>query len=214
MVLALVERRVEAEEAPSDEEAFSRAGALVAVYPEYLTPEIASAHISAAQDAVASLEPPNQIDVALLLAVAYIESRFDGSSVSRLVCDAEQNCSRKTGRVAGSAKPKNARGPYFCGALQVKAGSSWAKCRSFASDLTATYAKAVEEFVDWWGYCQRYRRDEDKRLRCALLGHGGGWNLIEAGMARGSSTKGSAGYPNRCLLHARKIRRAFALPSS
>lgn len=185
------------------------ASPLTALYPDYLTDEQAAQHVDAAQAAVKALNPPDEIDAPLLLAVAYMESRFDGSSVSRRVCDAAGTCERKTGRVAGSTKPKHARGPYFCGALQVKAGFSWTLCQTFAADLAATYAKAVEEFIEWWGYCDRYRKDRDKRLRCTLLGHGGGWNLIDVGMRRGSSLKGSAGYANRCLLHARRIRRAF-----
>lgn len=149
--------------------------------PQYLTREVAVAHALAAKIA----ETP-AVSAELLLAMAYVESRYEPKSTSR-VRDGE----RRTGVPKWESPPKEVKGPYFCGVTQATAGFSWKRCLELR-DIHTAYRATAEEITKWLSYC---RND----ITCALTGYGGGFPAIKAG----TST-----YPARVLSRARAIRKA------
>lgn len=149
--------------------------------PQYLTRETAVTHALAAKIA----EAPG-VSAELLLAMAYVESRYDSRATSR-VRDGE----RRTGIPKWESPPKGVTGPYFCGVTQAIAGHSWKRCLELR-DLHTAYQATAGEIKKWLGYC---RND----ITCALTGYGGGFPAIKAG----TST-----YPARVLSRARAIRKA------
>ena len=162
------------------------ADVLVESWPDYLSPERAAAHVFAAR--AASVE--TGIDPLLLLGMAYHESRFQPDAVSRRHCEGE-TCVRRASHWRSRTRGADFRGPYFCGVLQVEA-RSWRQCLAWRDDLVATYREAAHH-LRWWLDEPHCRGD----LRCALLGYGGGYRLIEVGSS----------YPRRCLHKAAQIRR-------
>jgi hypothetical protein len=143
----------------------------------------AYAHIEAAR-AVAT----EQVSVELLLGIAFIESRFDPTALSRV----EQG-RRRTGRYPSTVPPPrlNRRASLFCGPLQTHA-SSWAKCIAMR-DLKTGYAAAVHE-IETWLRDRRVRGDIPR----ALAGHGCG--------NHGVLTRSCNGYPGRVLSMERQFR--------
>jgi hypothetical protein len=153
-----------------------------------LEPEMAYAHIEAANAAATE-----QISVELLLGIAYIESRFDPTALSRI-----EGTARRTGRYPSTTPPArlNKRGSMFCGPLQTHA-TSWSRCLAMR-DLKTGYAAAVEELQQWL---------RDRRVRGsvprALAGHGCGNVGV---LARGAVTRSCNGYPGRVLAMERQFR--------
>jgi hypothetical protein len=136
----------------------------------------ASAHVFAAEAA-----STDQLTPELLLGIAYVESRFDPTAVSRI-----EGHTRKTGsypsRVAPARLDRHAS--LFCGPLQAFA-ASWSDCLGLR-DLRAGYAAGAAELSCWL----RDRRVHGDVTR-ALAGHGCG-NL-------GVITGKCNGYPQRVL---------------
>jgi hypothetical protein len=148
-----------------------------------LPPEVAYAHAAAAT-AAATAEIPAE----LLLGIAFIESRFDPTAVSRV-----EGRTRRTGSYASIAAPAglDRRASLFCGPLQTYA-SSWSACIAMR-DLRTGYAAAVAELTQWL----RDRRVHGSTMR-ALAGHGCG----NFGVATGQCN----GYPERVLDMTRRFR--------
>lgn len=136
----------------------------------------AYAHVEAAEVAAT-----DEITVELLLGVAFVESRFDPTAVSRV-----QAGTRHTGRYASTAVPAqlDPRAGLFCGPLQTYA-RSWSACLGMR-DLRRAYATAVAELTGWL----RDRRTQGKITR-ALAGHGCGNYGVTSGNCNG--------YPGRVL---------------
>ncbi|MBA3540604.1 MAG: hypothetical protein H0T79_13420 [Deltaproteobacteria bacterium] len=136
----------------------------------------AAAHVAAAR--AASTE---RITPELLLAIAFVESRFDVTAVSRV-----EGHKRKTGRYPSTQAPASLdrRASLYCGPLQTFAGS-WAQCLEYR-DLPTAYAAAAAELEQWLGD-RRVHGDVTR----ALAGHGCGNYGVTTGKCNG--------YPGRVL---------------
>jgi hypothetical protein len=124
-----------------------------------LAPEVAYAHVQAASAAAT-----DQISPELLLGIAFVESRFDATAVSRV-----EGKKRKTGSYPPTTAPAllDRSASLYCGPLQTFA-PSWSACVSMRNLLTA-YAAGAAELRQWL----RDRRVRGSTTR-ALAGHGCG----------------------------------------
>lgn len=149
----------------------------------WLPPEVAYAHAEAASDAATE-----QVPAELLLGIAFVESRFDPTAVSRV-----EGGTRKTGHYASSAAPASLdrRSALYCGPLQTYA-PSWSACMAMR-DLGTGYTAAVAELTQWL----RDRRVHGSTSR-ALAGHGCGNHGVVTGECNG--------YPRRVLDMTRRFR--------
>jgi hypothetical protein len=146
-------------------------------------------HASAAVDASTAHVAPE-----LLLAIAFVESRFDVTATSRV-----EGRKRRTGHYASTTPPANlnVRQSMYCGPLQTFAGS-WSDCISLRDPHTA-YAAGADELEHWL---------RDKRVRGdvtrALAGHGCGNHGVTTGKCNF--------YPQRVLWQQRRF--ALGLPAA
>jgi len=149
----------------------------------WLPPEVAYDHAAAAVAA-----ETDQVAAELLLGIAFVESRFDPTAVSRV-----EGHTRKTGSYRTTEAPAqlDRRASLFCGPLQTYAGS-WSTCVGLR-DLSTAYAAGVGELQQWL----RDPRVRGSTVR-ALAGHGCG-NF-------GVTTGHCNGYPERVLDIARRLR--------
>jgi hypothetical protein len=128
----------------------------------------------------------------LLLAIAFVESRFDPTATSRV-----EGGKRKTGHYPSTAPPVDLapRASLYCGPLQTFA-ASWGECIGLRR-LPTAYAAGVAELEQWL---------RDKRVRgdvvLALAGHGCGNFGVTTGRCNA--------YPARVL----GMRRLFAVPEA
>ncbi|HMG56590.1 MAG TPA: transglycosylase SLT domain-containing protein [Kofleriaceae bacterium] len=149
----------------------------------WLPPDVAYAHAEAAEAAATDQVPPE-----LLLGIAFVESRFDPTAVSRV-----EGHTRRTGAYPSSAAPAqlDRRASLYCGPLQTYA-PSWSACVTMRR-LEAGYAAGAAELRQWLG---------DRRVRGstarALAGHGCGNFGVVSGQCRG--------YPERVLDMTRRLR--------
>ena len=140
----------------------------------------ATAHVAAAQAAATP-----RVSAELLLAVAFVESRYDETATSRV-----EGAKRKTGHYPSLAAPPNlaAHASLYCGPLQTYAGS-WTDCLAMRA-LPAGYHAGVAELETWL---------RDPRVRgsivLALAGHGCGNFGVTTGRCND--------YPSRVLSIAR-----------
>jgi hypothetical protein len=143
----------------------------------------AYAHVEAAAAAASE-----QLTVELLLGVAFVESRFDPTALSRV-----QQHRRRTGRYPSRAVPPqlDRRASLFCGPLQTFA-SSWSTCLGMR-DLKTAYVAGATELGEWL----RDRRVRGNITR-ALAGHGCGNYGVVTGKCNG--------YPGRVLAMERQFR--------
>lgn len=150
----------------------------------WLAPDVAYTHAAAATTAESA-----QIPAELLLGIAFVESRFDATAVSRV-----EGGRRLTGRYLPTTAPArlDPRGSLFCGPLQTFA-SSWSNCVQMRN-LDAGYAAATTEIGQWL----RDPRVHGNTVR-ALAGHGCG-NF-------GAKTGVCNGYPERVLTITRQLRK-------
>jgi hypothetical protein len=118
----------------------------------------------------------------LLLAIAYVESRFDPTATSRI-----EGATRRTGPYP-SIHARGARGPFYCGPLQTYA-RDWSSCVAMR-DLATGYRAGAAEMKQWM-------RDArvGKDVYRALLGHGCGNLGLSAGRC-------GNGYPNKVMRFA------------
>lgn len=108
------------------------------------------------------------IPVEVLLSIAWIESRYYPTTVSRI-----EGGQRVTGIPRWNSPPKGAHS-FFCGVTQISAGDSWKKCRA-ARDVLLAYRTTVKELTAWMSpmIC-------GKNLRCALTGYSGGFRALKS----------------------------------
>jgi len=157
----------------------------------------ANPHLDTA-DAAAQVEAARAVatDVftdEFLLGLAGVESSYRPNATSRLIKGEEK---RRTGVWNSIKRPPGAVGNFFCGVTQVTA-STWARCLELR-DVTVAYRVAVEELTNWYNAKPCRRLKGDARMRCTLLGYGGGWAAIK----RNVST-----YPTRVVRRALLIHR-------
>lgn len=142
--------------------------------------DVAYAHADAAVEAERPAVPAE-----VLLAIAYVESRFDATATSRV-----EGRVRRTGSYPSRTPPRALRGSLYCGPLQTYA-ASWTQCLAMR-ELPRAYGAAVTELAQW---------TRDRRVRGnlgrALLGHGCG----NVGLRTGACN----GYPARVLGVARRL---------
>lgn len=155
---------------------------LTAAVP-WLPPEVAYAHAEAAAAAAT-----DQLPAELLLGMAFVESRFDPTALSRV-----EGHTRRTGRYASTTPPAalDRKASLFCGPLQTYA-PTWSTCIAMR-DLRTAYRAGVVELSQWL----RDRRVHGSTTR-ALAGHGCGNFGVLTGQCNG--------YPDRVLDMTRRIR--------
>ena len=151
----------------------------------WLPPEVAYDHAAAATAA-----ETEHIPAELLLGIAFVESRFDPTAVSRV-----EGHTRKTGSYRTTAVPPqlDRRASLFCGPLQTYA-DSWSACVGLR-ELSTAYAAGAGELRQWL----RDPRVRGSTVR-ALAGHGCGNHGVATGACNG--------YPQRVLDMARRLRPA------
>lgn len=148
---------------------------------------------SAYEHATAAVEASTaQVQPELLLAIAFVESRFDVTATSRV-----EGRKRRTGHYASTTPPThlNAKMSMYCGPLQTFAGS-WDECISLR-DPRVAYVAGADELEKWL---------RDKRVRGditrALAGHGCG----NFGVTTGKCNL----YPQRVLWQERRFAAGIA----
>ncbi|HEY5925588.1 MAG TPA: hypothetical protein VIV11_28075 [Kofleriaceae bacterium] len=157
---------------------------LAATHPQ-LEMEDVFAHARAATDAATP-----QISAELLLAMAYVESRFDPHALSHV-----EGKRRRVGKWPSTTPPKRLRKgtSLYCGPLQTFAGN-WDACLQ-QRELAVAYAAGAQEVRTWL----RDRRVRGDMTR-ALAGYGCG--------NRGVKTGKCNRYPGRVLYQAKRIEAA------
>jgi hypothetical protein len=148
-----------------------------------MSPIEAYRHADAASDASTKRVSPE-----LLLAVAWIESRYDPTATSRI-----EGSVRRTGAYPSTEPPRNlGRGSLYCGLLQTYA-ASWPACIDMRR-IDAAYAAGVSE-LEQWLRDPRVHGD----ITLALAGHGCGNQGVAGGPCHD--------YPARVLAIAAWIER-------
>lgn len=152
-------------------------------------PELDLADALAHARAAAAAETP-EVSAELLLAMAYVESRFDPTWVSRVEGD-----KRRHARHPSTKPPKDwKRGTsLFCGPLQTRA-LTWAACLR-QRQLDVAYPKAVAELSAWL---------RDRRVRGDLTRALAGYGCGNHGVTTGKCNR----YPRRVLWQAKRLERA------
>lgn len=172
--------------------------AIVAITPG-LEVEEAQQHVEAALFAAEEYgyEPE------FLLAMAWVESRYQRQDFSRMECR-KGVCKRVTGVWRAETLPRGARATFYCGALQVGGNVSWDRCQELMEDLEENYLVGAAHLWKWEDRyvrrdpkCRKYKRGSRSRRTCALYGYGGGWKALD----RKSST-----YPGRIYRIERRIK--------
>jgi len=145
------------------------------------------------ENATAAVEASTaEVQPELLLAIAFVESRFDVTATSRV-----EGKQRRTGHYAGTTPPSHldTRRSMYCGPLQTFAGS-WSECISLR-DPHVAYAAGASELESWL---------RDKRVRGditrALAGHGCGNHGVTTGKCNF--------YPQRVLWQERRFAAGIA----
>jgi hypothetical protein len=141
----------------------------------------AAAHVAAALAAETA-----QFSAERLLAIAYIESRFQPDSTSR-----NTPVGRKASRWPSTRRGAGFAPNYFCGALQAKA-RTWNRCLELR-DVATGYAAGVGEIMKWLKRAKTVDR--------ALAGHGCGNKGLVSGCRK---------YAARVRLQETKLLRALA----
>ena len=127
-----------------------------------LAPHVADedvvAHVAAARAAAGEVSDGRRrhhVGAELLLAMAWVESRYVRGVVSR------------------------AKGGMFCGYLQEKVRTS-AECSRVDADIEAAYRNAAAHLGDWLTCCRR-AAPRLEPMACALAGYNGGTAAARAG---------------------------------
>lgn len=153
-----------------------------------IEPEVAMAHVQAAVAASTDL-----VSAELLLAMAFLESRFESHVVSRI-----EGKRRVHGRYTSTTPPKgmSKKGSMYCGPLQTRA-LTWDDCLEQRTNLVLAYSAGARELTNW--IRDRYVGGDITR---ALAGYGCGYHGVRTGKCNR--------YPNRVLWQARQ----FSAPRS
>jgi len=151
-----------------------------------LEPEALMAHIHAAV-AASEASAHEEVTAELLLAMAFIESRFEPATLSRM-----ENKRRVHGRYASMVPPRrmDKNGSIYCGPLQTRA-RTWNECLE-QRKLDVAYAAGARELGNWLR--DRYVRGD---LTRALAGYGCGYHGVKTGKCNN--------YPGRVLYQARRF---------
>ncbi len=152
-----------------------------AVASKYIDSDVAIEHATAAM-----MAERKGVSAELLLGLAYVESKFNPMTVSRV-----SHGKRKTGTPTWTTPPRHVKGPYFCGVTQAIAKRSWKRCVEL-QDIFVAYDQTASEIAWWLRQCKG-------KMNCALLGYGGGYASIE---------RGTSPYPGRVLKWAKRIKKA------
>ena len=157
---------------------------LAATHPQ-LDVEDAFAHARAATHAATP-----KVSAELLLAVAFVESRFDPLALSRI-----EGKHRRGGHYPSDVPPKRLRrgSSLYCGPLQTFA-ANWDDCLA-QRDLALGYTNGAKEITRWL-HDRRVRGDMTR----ALAGYGCG--------NRGVRTGKCNRYPGRVLWQAKRLVKA------
>ncbi|HEY1557541.1 MAG TPA: hypothetical protein VGF94_22065, partial [Kofleriaceae bacterium] len=117
---------------------FVLAAKLHAAVPD-LSLGTAARHAEAAEAAATP-----RVSAELLLAIAFVESRYDATATSRV-----EGATRKTGHYASRDAPANLarRASLYCGPLQAYA-ASWTDCVAMR-ELPVGYARGAAELEIW-----------------------------------------------------------------
>jgi len=167
--------------------------ALLAFAPTYVDQATAGTNVEAATLAFRDTDIPAEV----LLAMAYVESRYSPTSFSRMMCS-KGKCKRVTGEWDKPEPPEGARPTFYCGIMQVGGDVPWEQCRTLMTDIRLNYLTGAQHLKKWMSdpRCRALKGEE--RMKCGLRGYGGGY----PGIANLEMT-----YPNRILSIAARIRR-------
>jgi hypothetical protein len=147
--------------------------ALLTFAPKYLDVDIASAHVRAALAA----EHETGVDAHLLLAVGYIESRYDRRTLSRWECTGKV-CHRVRGSWPHVDPPANAHPDWYCGVMQVGGNVPWSTCQRLRFDLDRNYLVGARHLLWWMGVPECRDLSAREQRDCALRGYNGGYPAI------------------------------------
>jgi hypothetical protein len=150
----------------------------------------ATLHVHAAMQA-----STDEIAPEVLLAIAYVESRFDTLALSRLEAG-----KRVRGRYLSDVAPKKWKPgtSLHCGPLQTWA-KTWDECLRYRSDLRAAYAAGAHQLSTWL---------RDRRVRGDLTRALAGYGCGNHGVKTGKCNR----YPGRVLWQARRISSTRPVP--
>jgi hypothetical protein len=165
--------------------------ALLAVAPSYL--DDASAYENARAASLAAKE--YGVDVTVVLAIGYIESRYDGRALSRRECVGD-TCKRVTGRWDGVDPPPGAKPAWYCGVMQVGGDVPWERCQLLRTDLTENYRDGAKHLRRWMRDPSCRNHADGDRLRCALQGYSG--VMRRSAQVRSSTPTWSCGWWGGC----------------
>lgn len=157
---------------------------LTATYPALeVTDAMAHAH-------AATLASTPQITPELLLAIAFVESRFDPLAVSRV-----EGKRRRVGHYPSTEPPARLRKgkSIYCGPLQTFA-ASWDECMQ-QRELRVAYASGAKEIGRWL---------RDKRVRGDMTRALAGYGCGNRGVRTGKCNR----YPGRVLWQAKRLEAA------
>lgn len=151
-----------------------------------LTPTFSGAEVRTHAEAVLAASREHHTDPTLLLAIAFVESRHDPYTLSYLDCVGTV-CRRVARKWSSPEPPPRAKGPYFCGPMQVGGKISWDRCRLLMRDLALNYVLGAQHLQEWMD--SRPCKDLPAQpgyghLVCALRGYNGGYPSIAAGRSR------------------------------
>ena len=141
----------------------------------------------------ATMAATTEISAELLLAMAFIESRFDRLGVSRI-----EGHKRTLGRYPSTQPPKRWRKgtSLYCGPLQTFA-ATWDDCMS-QRDLHIAYATAAKELGNWL---------RDRRVRGDITRALAGYGCGNRGVRTGKCNR----YQGRVLWQAKRLEAAKAI---
>jgi hypothetical protein len=164
--------------------------AVVNTWPEYV--DLQAAHDNA-RNAVLVERLDLGIDAETLLSIAYLESRFDATGVSRYEPAVGHRVSSPWthDRQAGV-------GPWHCGVGHATA-RTWAACKVMRDSYAAAYRELVASLVRWHGWT-------NGSIRRTLAGFGCGADASRTGICNG--------YPGRVLRWRRALITVAGVPRS
>jgi len=150
--------------------------ALLAFAPKYLDAEQAQLH---ANSAIAAARETG-VDADLLLAMAWVESRFSPFDLSYQLCSSGA-CIRRTHVWTEALPPKGAKPSWYCGVLQVGGWVSWDRCLLLRNDIPLNYMESAKHLTQWQNDPRCNKLSSSARLTCALRGYSGGYRSINIG---------------------------------